>query len=168
MSVRPLVPFRTLDAALAADRVLRPARPATGAIALDVVRHDDRVELYFDLPGVRSDDVELTIDKRELVLRAERRFALPEGATMVRAERRQGELARRLLLAENLDTERMHADHAHGVLRVTIPVIEAAQPRRIPVAAADGGQPAVTDAVVNDAVEVGPADAHESGSDLAD
>ena len=106
------------------------ARPG---VPLDVVRHEDNVELYFDLPGVDVNSIDLTVEKRELVLRAEREFAPSDDADVVRSERRHGTFERRLVLAENLDSEALEADYSDGVLRVTIPVIAEAQPRRIPI-----------------------------------
>jgi len=49
------------------------------------------------------------------------------------AERPQGRFARQLQLGENLDTQNVEARYANGVLHLTIPVAEAAQPRRIEV-----------------------------------
>lgn len=126
MRVRSHDPFRELD------RFFSPAQPRP-SVPLDVVRHDDRVELFFDLPGVDADSIELTVEKRELALHAERSFDLPEGASMVRSERRHGAFERSLLLAENLDIEDLVADYVDGVLKVTIPVVAEAKPRKIEI-----------------------------------
>jgi HSP20 family protein len=56
-----------------------------------------------------------------------------EGDQVLADERRQGTFVRRVLLGETLDTSRLEAAYDHGVLSVTIPVAEAAQPRRIAV-----------------------------------
>ncbi len=127
MRVRTYDPFRQFD------QFLNTAALKTPAVPIDVVRHDDNVQLHFDLPGVDVESIELTVEKRELVLRAERSFTIDDDATMVRSERRHGTFDRRLLLAENLDAEALEADYANGVLVVTIPVIAEAKPRKIEI-----------------------------------
>ena len=130
MRVRTYDPFRQFD------RLFAPtASHAVPRIPLDVVHSDDRVTLTFDLPGYAADSIDLTVEKRELVLRAERSFEPAEDDKVVRAERPHGTVSRRLLLAENLDTEALAADYTDGVLTVTIPVIAAAKPRKIEIGA---------------------------------
>jgi hypothetical protein len=55
------------------------------------------------------------------------------------AERPHGTYTRQLFLADTLDSENVQADYEHGVLTLTIPVAEAAKPRRVQVG---GGQDA--------------------------
>lgn len=133
MRVRPYDPFRNFDRIFAAA-----SAPTSPSIPLDVVRGEDNVELHFDLPGVDASSIDLTVEKRELTLAAERTFTPAEGTEVVRSERRHGSLSRTLVLAENLDTEALTADYANGVLVVTIPVVAEAKPRRIEIG---GAQP---------------------------
>ena len=128
MRVRTYDPFRNFDRMFTAASA--PTRPS---IPLDVVRGEDNVELHFDLPGVDASSIDLTVEKRELTLAAERTFSPAEGTEVVRSERRHGSLSRTLVLAENLDTEALTADYANGVLVVTIPVVAEAKPRRIEI-----------------------------------
>ena len=133
MRVRTYDPFRNFDRMFTAA-----SAPTSPAIPLDVVRGEDNVELHFDLPGVDASSIDLTVEKRELTLAAERTFSPAEGTEVVRSERRHGSLSRTLVLAENLDTEALTADYANGVLVVTIPVVAEAKPRRIEIG---GAQP---------------------------
>ena len=50
---------------------------------------------------------------------------------MVVAERPHGTYTRQLFLADTLDSENVRANYEHGVLTLTIPVAEAAKPRRV-------------------------------------
>jgi len=63
------------------------------------------------------------------------------------AERPQGSFTRQLQLGESLDSEDVQADYSDGVLHLTIPVAQAAQPRRITIrpggAEGSGGRPRV-------------------------
>lgn len=128
--------FRPFDGFFAAPRAFSAPRATAPAIPLDVIRHEDRIELWFDVPGVAADAIELTVEKRELTLTVSRERSLADGSDVVRSERRHGTFTRTLTLAENLDTDAMRASHDNGVLMVTIPVLAAAQPRRIPIGGA--------------------------------
>ena len=122
-------PFRELDRAM--DDLTRGTR--SPAIPMDAVRHGDRVFITFDLPGVDPDGIDLTVERGVLTLKAERRFERSEGDQVLADERRQGTFTRRVLLGDTLDTTRLEAGYDHGVLTVTIPVAEAAQPRKIAI-----------------------------------
>jgi HSP20 family protein len=64
---------------------------------------------------------------------ATRRFEKSEGDEVLASEGPQGTFTRRVLLGESLDTSRLEAAYDHGVLSITIPVAEQAQPRKIAV-----------------------------------
>ena len=68
-----------------------------------------------------------------LTVTATRRFEKSEGDEVLASERPQGTFTRRVLLGESLDTSRLEAAYDHGVLSITIPVAEQAQPRKIAV-----------------------------------
>ena len=121
-------PFRDLDRATDALWGNR-----TPAIPMDAVRHGDQVFINFDLPGVDPDSIDLTVERNVLTVKAERRFQRGEGDQVLAEERRQGTFTRRVLLGDTLDTGSLEAAYDHGVLSVTIPVAEAAQPRKIAV-----------------------------------
>ena len=125
-------PFRELDRAF--DDVWR----TTGAtrspiIPMDAVRHGDRVFISFDLPGVDPDSVDLTVERNVLTVVAERGASRQEGDQVLADERPKGTFTRRVLLGETLDTAKLEAAYDHGVLTVTIPVAEQAQPRKIAI-----------------------------------
>lgn len=100
---------------------------------MDAVRTDNHVEVLFDLPGVRPDSIELTVERNVLTVKAERSWAPTEGAEVLARERTQGAFSRQVLLGEALDAERVEAHYDQGVLRVTIPVAEKAKPRKVEI-----------------------------------
>ncbi len=59
---------------------------------------------------------------------------------MLVAERPQGIYTRQLFLADTLDSENVQANYEHGVLTLTIPVAEAAKPRRVQIGGGQDGQ----------------------------
>jgi HSP20 family protein len=109
------------------------AGPFAGSSNIDVVRSSERFELFIDLPGVDPATVDLTVDGRTLTVSATRDFSVAEDHEHVLAGRRHGAFNRSFTLAEDLDTEGLSARSEHGVLIVTIPVVAAAQPRKIDI-----------------------------------
>ena len=81
------------------------------------------------------DDVDLTLERNVVAIRAERRSPRQEGDEVLIDERPQGTFTRQLFLGENLDAGRMEASYELGVLTITIPVAEQAKPRRVQITA---------------------------------
>ena len=105
------------------------------AMPMDAYRRGDRFVVHFDLPGVDPEGIELTIEKNVLTVSAERRWDRREGDEPVAAERLQGSFTRQLFLGETLDADHVEARYEHGVLTLTIPVAEAAKPRKVAISA---------------------------------
>lgn len=114
-------------------------RPDQGTIAMDAVRRENEVELRFDLPGFSPESVDLTVDKSVLKLTAERGPDADDDVFLTH-ERWQGTRSRSLQLGEHLDPAALEASFADGVLVVTIPISETAQPRKIDITGTDSGQ----------------------------
>jgi HSP20 family protein len=104
---------------------------------MDAYRRGDSVEVLFDLPGVRPDSIDLTVEKNVLTVKAERQYWPDEGAEVLARERTQGTFSRQVLLGEALDADRIEAHYDHGVLRVTLPVAERAKPRKVEIHTGD-------------------------------
>ncbi|MCA1843146.1 MAG: Hsp20/alpha crystallin family protein [Actinobacteria bacterium] len=135
-------PFRELDR-LNQELWSSTQRRASG-MPMDAYRQGDTFFIHFDLPGVDPATIDLTVEKNVLTVRAERQFDWAgNGAEVLVAERPQGTYSRQLFLGETLDADRIQANYEHGVLTLTIPVAEAAKPRRVQVSA-QGGADAIT------------------------
>ena len=118
------------------DGLLGPTRTAPRhdrQIPVDAVMGEGELALYFDLPGVSPDAIELAIERRVLTVRADRPYTPREGEQVFFAERPWGQFSRQIVLSDTLDTNRVNASFDNGVLLVTIPVAEQAQSRRIEV-----------------------------------
>jgi HSP20 family protein len=131
-------PFRELDRLT--EQLASTAARAPRAFPMDAYRRGDQFIVEFDLPGVEPGSIELTVEKNVLGVRAERRFEPREGDEVVVAERPHGTYTRQLFLGDTLDSENVQANYEHGVLTLTIPVAEAAKPRRVSVGAGQGAQ----------------------------
>jgi HSP20 family protein len=103
---------------------------------LEAYRIDDTFYIDIDLPGVEPASIEVTVDRKILTVRAERKR--PEAAALrpLVAERPAGPVTRQVFLSDTLDTDRLEARCDNGVLTLSIPVIEKAEPRRIEVSGA--------------------------------
>lgn len=127
-------PFRELDR-LTSQLMGTVARPV--AMPIDAYRKDDVFYVHFDLPGVRPDDIDLTVERNVLTVHAERRgpTAETEGVELLASERPQGTFTRQLFLGETLDSEKLQADYDAGVLTVRLPVAASAKPRKVSISA---------------------------------
>lgn len=114
-----------------AQRML--GRSESSAMPMDVTRRGEELVLRVDLPGVPADKVALTLENQTLTITAERRHGYGDEEQLLLQERFEGALTRRLRLPEFIDTERVTAENADGVLTVRLPVAEQARPRQIPV-----------------------------------
>lgn len=134
-------PFRDLDR-LVQQVAGTPARPA--AMAMDAYRNNDTFLVQFDLPGVSTESIDLTVEKNVLTVHAERsRPVESDGIEMVAAERPQGTFSRQLFLGDTLDPERIEAEYATGVLTLKIPIAERAKPRKVEVRSVDEAKVAI-------------------------
>ena len=123
-------PFRELDR-LTQQLLGTAARPA--AMPMDAYRDGDTFYVHFDLPGVSTDTIDLTVEQNVLTVRAERKPAQPGGAEMIAAERPAGIFTRQVFLGDTLDADKIAADYSAGVLTLSIPVHEQAKPRSIQI-----------------------------------
>jgi HSP20 family protein len=130
-------PFRDFDR-LAQQIWGTTARPA--AMPMDAWRDGEQIVVQFDLPGVDLDSVDLDVERNVLTVRAERRGSTGEDTEMIAAERPRGVFSRQLILGDTLDTDRLQASYAAGVLTLRIPVAEKVKPRKIAIANADAGR----------------------------
>jgi HSP20 family protein len=131
-------PFRELDR-ITNQLMGTMARPV--AMPIDAYRKDDVFYVHFDLPGVRPDDIDLTVERNVLTVHAERRgpTADTDGVELLAAERPQGTFTRQLFLGDTLDSEKLQADYDAGVLTVRLPVADQAKPRKVSISANGDG-----------------------------
>jgi HSP20 family protein len=95
---------------------------------------DDDVVVSAELPGVKAEDLDLSITKSTLTIKGERKSDEPgEGVTVHRQERLSGSFAKTVKLPEQVDAEKASASYEHGVLTVTLPKSPEAKPKQITV-----------------------------------
>src|SRR6266516_1986008 len=127
-------PFREFDR-LTQQMLGTVAKPV--AMPMDAYRKDDTFYRHLDLPGVQRDSIDLTVEQNVLTVRAERAGLQPDVIEMIAAERPAGTFTRQVFLGDTLDTDNMSADYTAGVLTLSIPVHEAAKPRKVEITSQD-------------------------------
>ena len=103
--------------------------------SVDVHENADR-ELVFavDLPGMRREDIDVTLENKTLTIRGERKKSaeLKEGQYQ-RSERAYGCFSRSFSLPETVDSSKVCAEYKNGVLSLTLPMKDEVKPKRINV-----------------------------------
>lgn len=108
-------------------RTLR--RTAGWMPSLDVFEKEGEMIVKADLPGVKKEDVQVSLDNGDLVIRGERRFeSKVEEKDYFRAEREHGEFYRRFPLPFAPDPKLVAAKFVDGVLEVSLPIPPEAKP----------------------------------------
>jgi HSP20 family protein len=125
-------PFRDVD--LMTRSLLGPAPQASGPVApMDAVRSDEGVTLFFDLPGIDPNSIDLSVERNVLTLSAERSWSPADGEQVVVHECRHGRVRRQLRLSDGLDLAAVAARFDNGVLTVRIPAAESSRPSRVEI-----------------------------------
>jgi HSP20 family protein len=125
-----------MDEAFNAWPFTEPAWSVTSAWLppTDIFEDKDSIRIVAELPGVRPEDVKITCENNTLTIRGEKKQVAEEKTDRVhRYERTYGAFERSFSLPNTVDTDRVQASFEHGVLTVTLPKVERAKPREIPV-----------------------------------
>ena len=117
-------------------RALRTSDGGHALMRMDAVRRDGEVELRFDLPGIDTESINVTVDRGVLTVSAKRAEEHTDAEKPFIRERVMGSFARRIRLSDSVDAENISAGYEGGVLRVSVPLVEQAQPRKIEVSTA--------------------------------
>ena len=107
---------------------------ANWAPSVDITENEQAFVLHADIPGVKPEDIEVSMDNGVLTIKGERKTEdKTEKENFRRVERQYGMFYRRFTLPDTANAEKIEAHSEHGVLKVTIPKQAVAQARRIAV-----------------------------------
>jgi HSP20 family protein len=108
--------------------------------AVDAREEERQIVLHMDLPGVRPDDVELSVENGLLTVRGQRHQQRKEGqeGRYQFVERSYGSFVRQFHLPQGVDESQISADFNHGELEIRIPKPQQPQPRRIQIGQSQG------------------------------
>ena len=116
---------------------------SAGVFPMDAFRRGHDVWVHMDLPGVKSEDLDITVERSMLTVAAERHWQRNDGDQYYFSERYRGSFRRQIQLGDGLDLEQLEADLHDGVLTIRIPVAEQAKPRKISVSTSSNGPEAI-------------------------
>lgn len=121
-------------------RPVRRGRLSTGnggafAPALDVTENDNEYRVRADLPGVKKEDLDISIQDGVLTINAETKYEDKEKkeGRVIRQERRFGKFVRSMRLGDSIDVDKVEAEYRDGVLNLVLPKAEEVRPKRIDV-----------------------------------
>jgi len=118
------------------ERLTRSMTSPQGFPAINVYAHHDGIVITAELPGVKEDDLEITVHRDTVTLRGER-LDQPEIAKGYhRRERRNGTFGRTFSLPFQVDPDRVEAKLRNGILTLKLHRPEHDKPKRIRVSAA--------------------------------
>jgi HSP20 family protein len=123
------------------DRLFNETFPAeqepstrTWAPPVDIYETDNALVLKADLPGVDPKDVDIRIENGILYLKGERKFEKEEKDEHYhRIERSYGAFTRSFSLPNSIDADHVTAEYKDGQLILTMPKLEEAKPKTIPI-----------------------------------
>ena len=124
-------PFRDLDTLF--SRLSGRQQNTGGVMPMDAFRRGSDVWVHIDLPGVKAESLDITVERNVLTIAAERNWQRQETDQPYFAERYRGSFRRQIQLGDGLDLANLEADLHDGVLTVRIPVAEQAKPRKVEI-----------------------------------
>lgn len=112
-----------------------PAMPAEPQMRLDVAEDDKSYTVKAEIPGVKKEDIKVSVDGNQVSISAEvkQEKEQKEGTKVIRSERYFGSVARSFSLACDVDEDGAQAKYDNGVLVVTLPKKGGAGAKRVNV-----------------------------------
>ena len=101
--------------------------------ALDLYQNNDNVVAIVELPGMRKEDIEISLQDGMLTIGGERKTESGNDENATRTERFSGKFRRSITLPTRVDANKVSATYKDGILTVTLPKAEEAKPKQIQV-----------------------------------
>ena len=108
-------------------------RSNTPGMRVDMSENENSYLIYAELPGVKSDNLNVNVEDDQLTITATKNNPVVENETLYRNERSFGEYSRSFRLGNKVDTEKIEAEYTDGVLKLTLPKREEAKPKSVKV-----------------------------------
>jgi HSP20 family protein len=111
------------------------------APALDISERKDAYLVTVEVPGVKPEDLEITLEDGLLTIQGERQFTADASDQQFhRVERRYGAFRRSITLPSRVQADAIEASFDNGLLQVVVPKAEEAKPKKIQIQAGSGRQ----------------------------
>jgi HSP20 family protein len=142
---RDVVSLREAMNSLLQDSFVRPSGALSGGVQggggfpLDVAENENEFVLHAQLPGVKPEEVQITVHGDTVLIRGETKAEEEKkGQTWHVRERRFGTFQRAVSLNAPIDADKSNAQFENGVLTLTLPKAETAKPKQIKVGTGAG------------------------------
>ncbi len=116
--------------------VMSEGVPAVQRLKVEVREEGEGYKVYAEIPGVKKDDIQVTIDGDQVSISAEVRQekeAQEDGGRVLHSERYYGKLSRAFRLGHEVDRDAAQARYADGVLELTLPRKAAESAHRLSI-----------------------------------
>lgn len=110
-------------------------QPQAPSIKMDVKEEANTYKVHAELPGVKKEDIHVTIDGGQVSISAEMKQEkeIKEGERVLRSERYFGKVSRAFQLAQDIDVGKAVAKFSDGVLELTLPKRAAGTSKRLAI-----------------------------------
>ena len=136
--VREMMTLREAMDQLFNDAFTRPVSMSGGSAipAIDLYQNNDSVVVKAALPGLKADDVQISVTADVLTLRGEFKQENEQKDTTYHIrEQRFGSFERSIMLPSDVQTDKAKADFENGILTITLPKAESVKPKTITIKA---------------------------------
>jgi HSP20 family protein len=108
--------------------------PTTAQVRMDVAEDDGAYTVYAEIPGVKKDDINVTIDGNQVAITADvKPNQQDKGEKVLRSERFYGKVYRAFSLAQDVDEASAQAKYNDGVLELRLPKKAAVSARKLSI-----------------------------------
>ena len=118
------------------DRLAQRAAPQASFPGINVYAHQDAIVITAELPGVKENDLDITIHRDTVTLRGERQDEVEEAKAYHRRERGRGSFVRTFGLPFQVDPDKVEAKLNAGILTLSLERPEHDKPKRIRIGSA--------------------------------
>ena len=136
--VRNMMSLREAMDQLFNDAFTHPVSMSGGSVipAIDLYQNNDEVVVKAALPGLKADDVQISVTADVLTLRGEFKQENEQKDTTYHIrEQRYGSFERSIMLPSDVQTDKSKADFENGILTITLPKAESVKPKSITIKA---------------------------------
>lgn len=126
-------PVQTPDRSQQVSEDQRTGPGVTYRPVVDVVETTDELMIYADMPGVKPDSIDIHFEDRTLTIHGRVEPRQDAKTTYLLQEYGVGDFHRVFQVSEMIDSTKISAEYANGVLMLHLPKVEAVRPRKIDV-----------------------------------
>jgi HSP20 family protein len=109
-------------------------KSAVWAPDVDIKETEKEVQIKADLPGMKLEDIDVSVDENQLIIKGERKTEKEEkGKDYIRVERSYGSFYRSFNIGVPVKADEIKASYKNGVLEINLPKTEVKKPKKIEI-----------------------------------